>query len=122
MTFPRVPYDPDLLALLQACTRDELRTLPIYAMNADQIDQVHQFIRDLNDAELRQIKKDMTMDITKVQNASSADPARQYAIDWQNWQADQSMTWVEIAEWQAVFIDLAGRFDLHDEFIENGII
>lgn len=57
----RVPYEPDLLALLQSCTRDELPTLPVYAMNADQLAQVHQFIRDLNDAELKQIKKDIRL-------------------------------------------------------------
>jgi len=55
----RVPYDPDLLAFLQSCTRDDLRALPVYAMNTDQLAQVHQFIRDLNDAELIQIKKDI---------------------------------------------------------------
>ena len=57
-----------------------------------------------------------------VKNAKTADEARQYAIEWQNWQADQSMTWGELADWQFIFIDLAERFDLQEEFIENGII
>lgn len=52
----RVDYDPELLAFLQSCTRDDLASLPVYAMNASQRAQVHQFIRDLNDAELNQIK------------------------------------------------------------------
>ncbi len=58
---PRVPYDPALLAWLRSCTRDDLRTLPVYAMNAEQLAQVHQYIRDLNDAELKQIKKDIRL-------------------------------------------------------------
>lgn len=62
------------------------------------------------------------MDIETVKQAATADEARQHAIEWQNWQADQSMTWGELSEWQAVFIDLAERFDLQDEFTENGII
>lgn len=62
------------------------------------------------------------MNIETVKNAKNADEARAYAIEWQSWQADQSMTWGEVAEWAAVFTDLADRFDLRDEFTENGII
>jgi len=48
--------------------------------------------------------------------------ARQYAIDWQQWQANQSLSYGEMLEWQTIFKDLAKRFDLVDEFKENGII
>lgn len=48
--------------------------------------------------------------------------ARQYAIDWQNWQSEQSLSYSELAEWQAEFERIGKEFDLTEEFIENGII
>ena len=48
--------------------------------------------------------------------------ARQYAIDWQNWQAKQRFSFGEIHEWAMYFTELAERFNLTDEFKENGII
>ena len=50
------------------------------------------------------------------------DEARQYAIDWQNWQSEQSLSYSELAEWQAEFGRIGKEFDLTEEFIENGII
>lgn len=50
------------------------------------------------------------------------DEAVEYAIDWQNWQAEQSMSWGELAEWQELLAQLAERFGLSDEFKENGLI
>lgn len=55
-------------------------------------------------------------------NITTADEARQYAIDWQNWSSEQSLSYGELAEWQTIFTELAFRFDLRDEFRENGII
>lgn len=57
----------------------------------------------------------------KITPTTQAD-ARQLAIDWQTWQSDQAMSWSEVSEWQAYFVDLAEKFDLADEFKENGII
>lgn len=48
--------------------------------------------------------------------------ARQLAIDWQTWSAEQSLSYGELAEWQAHFDKLAERFGLTEEFKENGII
>ena len=62
------------------------------------------------------------MDIKEVAGARTAEEARQFAIDWQNWQAEQSLSYGELAEWQAVFTTLAERFGLIEEFKENGII
>jgi len=51
------------------------------------------------------------------------DEARQYAIEWQQWAGEQSLSYGELAEWQAVFQDLADRFPkLSEEFNENGIL
>ena len=48
--------------------------------------------------------------------------AREKAIDWQNWQSKQSLSYVEMAEWASYFKELAKKFGLGDEFKENGII
>jgi len=50
------------------------------------------------------------------------DEARQYAIEWQQWQAEQSLSYGEMAEWLAIFTRLGMEFDLSGEFKENGII
>lgn len=62
------------------------------------------------------------MKIQDMDNIKSQDEARQFAIDWQNWQADQKMYMSELAEWQAAFVDLALNWGLAEEFEENGII
>jgi hypothetical protein len=45
-----------------------------------------------------------------------------YAQEWQQWQAEQSLSYSELAEWQAEFEKIGEQFDLLDEFRENGII
>jgi hypothetical protein len=52
----------------------------------------------------------------------TADEARQKAIDWQIWQQEESLSYGELAEWQGYFEMLAEKFNLTDEFKENGII
>lgn len=53
---------------------------------------------------------------------TTRDEARQYAIDWQNWTSEHNLSYSELAEWQGIFTELATRFDLGEEFRENGII
>jgi len=48
--------------------------------------------------------------------------ARQYAIDWQNWQAEQILSFGELSQWALHFETIAKQFNLIDEFKENGII
>jgi len=48
--------------------------------------------------------------------------ARDAAIHWQHNIADQPMSWSEVAEWGEFFAQLGERFDLTDEFRENGVI
>jgi hypothetical protein len=62
------------------------------------------------------------MEIDKVYNAQNQEEGRQIAIDWQTWQSDRNMSMQELIEWQDAFIFLAARFDLQEEFTENGII
>lgn len=48
--------------------------------------------------------------------------AIQYAIDWQQWQSEQDLSYSELIDWQNLFNTIASKYDLLDEFIENGII
>ena len=52
----------------------------------------------------------------------TADEARQYAIDWQNWQAEQSLSYKDLIGWQELFSTIAFKFNLTEEFKENGIL
>jgi hypothetical protein len=56
------------------------------------------------------------------QTPQTKDEARQYAIDWQNWASAQNLSYSELAEWGAIFTELAERFDLVEEFKHNAII
>lgn len=53
---------------------------------------------------------------------TTEEQARDFATDWQRWQAEESLSYGELADWQAYFEELATRFDLTEEFKENGII
>lgn len=56
------------------------------------------------------------------QTPQTADEARQYAIEWQQWQATEELSLSELAEWQHEFTELGEHFNLTNEFQENGII
>lgn len=58
----------------------------------------------------------------KTQQINTPEEARQYAIDWQNWASEKSFYISELYEWQQVLTQLATRFNLTEEFQENGII
>lgn len=53
---------------------------------------------------------------------NTEDEAREYAIEWQKWVAEQNLSYGELVEWSAIFEELADKFDLREEFIENAII
>lgn len=48
--------------------------------------------------------------------------ARDKAIEWQHWQSQRSTSLDELIEWQNYFEELGKRFDLTEEFQENGIL
>jgi hypothetical protein len=62
------------------------------------------------------------MTIPEVTEIKTEGEARQLAIDWQDWQSEQSLFMSECAGWQGFFTELAEKFNLTDEFSENGII
>ena len=55
-------------------------------------------------------------------NLTTAEQAREYAIDWQHWASEQNLSYAELAEWAEALRGLALDFDLVEEFEENGII
>jgi len=62
------------------------------------------------------------MDIKKVRQAKTQDEAREYAIEWQHWVGTQNLSYGELHKWQWEFEFLADKFNLYEEFHENGII
>ena len=60
--------------------------------------------------------------MNKLQRITTQGEARSYAIDWQHWAGNQNLSYGELAEWQNILSDLSEKYDLFDEFNENGII
>jgi hypothetical protein len=62
------------------------------------------------------------MDRVPVKRVETREQAQDIAITWQAWMSENSLSYGELADWQGYFEELAERFDLTDEFRENGII
>ncbi len=62
------------------------------------------------------------MKIQDLKTITTEDQARQTAIDWQTWSSEQSLSYGELADWAGAFEELATKFNLTDEFKENGIL
>ena len=62
------------------------------------------------------------MKLPKLESVKSEDEACGLAQDWQGWASEQSLSYGELAEYQAYFQTLADKFELVEEFKENGII
>lgn len=56
------------------------------------------------------------------QTPKTEEEARQYAIEWQQWASEQKLSYSELAEWNAIFCELSEKFNLENEFEENGIL
>lgn len=52
----------------------------------------------------------------------TADEARSIAIEWQYWISEQDLSYSELIDWKLYFEALDKKFDLLEEFKENGII
>lgn len=52
----------------------------------------------------------------------SAEEARDLAINWQHTYSQERVSYAELLDWQHYFVELAMKFDLTEEFSENGII
>ena len=62
------------------------------------------------------------MELKAIIEVKNEDEARQIAIDWQGWSSVGSLSYGELAEFQTYFLALAQKFELEEEFKENGII
>lgn len=62
------------------------------------------------------------MTIKEAGLINNKEQARAFVIDWQTWSNKQSLSYLESSKWLAVFEELADRFNLAEEFRENGII
>ena len=58
----------------------------------------------------------------KLDEVKTEAEARQLAIDYQAYASEQSLSYGELADYQEYFETLAEKFNLTDEFKENGII
>lgn len=55
------------------------------------------------------------------QAVRTAEEAHELAVQWQDWQSEQSLSMGDLAEWSSFFQEIGERFDLIDEFKENAI-
>lgn len=58
----------------------------------------------------------------KMNHIKTKGQAQQYAIDYQKWASDKSLSYGEILHFQNKLLVLAKKFHLVKEFKENGII
>lgn len=68
------------------------------------------------------VDEEQTMTIPSIETIETKEQAHDLAVDWQDWQSRQSLSYGEIAVWQALFREVADKFGLTAEFKENGII
>ena len=64
----------------------------------------------------------MARKINLKRKIKSRGEAQSQAIDFQRWASEQSLSYGELAEYQAHFQKLAKKYKLTDEFRENAII
>lgn len=62
------------------------------------------------------------MNLNDINGITTAELARAYAIDWQHDFDNNSYSYSELADWQAFFEQLADKFNLYEEYKENGVI
>lgn len=62
------------------------------------------------------------MKLPNREEVTTAGQAEQLAIDWQAWQSDQALSYLELSYYTAYFEYLAQKFNLTAVFSENGII
>jgi hypothetical protein len=61
-------------------------------------------------------------ELEPIGQVTTEDAARSIAIDWQEWQSNQQLSYGELGFYAHYFEQLADKFNLTDEFKENGIL
>jgi len=62
------------------------------------------------------------MKAVAINSIKTVEEARSLAIDWQQWASETPLSYYQLSVWQNYFEKLADKFNLTDEFKENGII
>ncbi len=62
------------------------------------------------------------MELKEIQEIKTEEEARQVAVDYQNWASEEILSYSELSEYSGYFETLAKKFNLIEEFKENGII
>lgn len=62
------------------------------------------------------------MELKPIEEVKSQEEARQIAIEFQEWSSNQDLSYSELNDYSDYFEILGNRFNLIDEFKENGII
>ena len=62
------------------------------------------------------------MELKAIPEIKTKEEAQQTAIDFQSWVSQQNLSYLEISNFQSYFETLAKKFNLMEEFKENGII
>lgn len=58
----------------------------------------------------------------EMSEVTTAQEARDIAIEWSSWVATQNLSYGELSEWHSYFAEIAERFpELREEFAENAI-
>lgn len=57
-----------------------------------------------------------------IDTIESRTQAQDIAIEWQYWAGKQNLSMGELIDWQGYFEKLGEKFDLTEEFKENGIL
>lgn len=64
----------------------------------------------------------LKFELPRLERITTADQAREVGIDYQTYAAEASLSYGELVYYTNMLEDLAKRFDLLDEFRENGVI
>lgn len=62
------------------------------------------------------------MKIKPITKIKTKQEAQNIAIEWQTWQSEQTLSYLELSQWQEYFETLGDKFELIEEFRENGVI
>jgi len=62
------------------------------------------------------------MKLKTITEIKTRGEAEQIAIDFQSWASNESLSYSELSDFGSYFNTLAKKFNLNEEFKENGII
>ena len=73
-------------------------------------------------AEAEYEKKESSFRLKAIPNIKTKEEARTMAIDFQRWASEENLSYGELVVYSGYFETLAKKFNLTEEFKENGII